>query len=150
MCSHALLRDNPIGDQRRTNCDRMGLCVVYNVDQQRRCSRLGTCTPMETKRAGCWRCRKYTRRMKGETTTVCSSLGCLASRTYQRMKVASESSQRSIRSRNSQTCFSDILDAVAAGQLHASLELVVQRLKHDADAFLAIVLRMKISDSTSG
>ena len=54
--------------------------------------------------------------------------------------IVSQPSQRSIRSSDSNTCFRNVPDAVAAGKLHASLELIVKCLKHSIDTFLAVVL----------
>jgi hypothetical protein len=45
-------------------------------------------------------------------------------------KTRLQSRQRSISAYDTQTSFGDIFDAVAAAELHAALELQVERLKH--------------------
>lgn len=54
-----------------------------------------------------------------------------------------QSSQRTVRPCNAQTCLSDILHAVATSQLHAPPKFAVQCFKHDIDTVLAIILVTK-------
>lgn len=52
----------------------------------------------------------------------------------------SQPRQRSVSSDDAETCLGDVLDAIAAGQLHASFELVEVGIQHQLDAVLSVIL----------
>ena len=58
------------------------------------------------------------------------------------VKIRLQSREWSISSNDAETCLVDVFDAVATTKLHATLELQVERLEHEFNSSLAVVLRI--------